>query len=132
MHKNNKLRLAALILSVALLASSGVWAADYCVSGAPSVTEEDMLHPPPGTIAFRAEILKVIPHGRMHPKPHRGFAVDYRIEKMFQGRVRKNLISVEYGGCQNFPGHAGEVINVLAIADRNVDWFAPEFWTRRE
>jgi hypothetical protein len=118
-------------LTVVLLVSPCAWAV-MCRPDALSVTEDDMLHPPPGMVAFRAEILKILPHGRMNVKPHRGFAVDYRIVEMYRGAFRGNLISVEYGGCQSPPGHVGEVINVLAMQDSNVDWFAPEFWTRNE
>jgi hypothetical protein len=127
MH-NNKLWLAALIF--ALLVPTGSWAEEYCVPGGQSVTEEDMLHPPPDMLAFRAEILKILPHGHINFKPHNGFSVHYKIQKMFQGQVNGNSIWLEYGGCQSVPGQAGDTILVLAMKDSNVDWFAPEFWKR--
>ena len=114
-----------------LMASPNVWAVS-CLSHAPTVSDEDMEHPPRGAYAFRAEILKIVPHGRMDTKPHLGFAVDYKIVQMFRGQLTKNYISVEYGSCQDLPGNVGDTVPVLAVRDRFVDWFAPEFWRRSE
>jgi hypothetical protein len=123
------LRLIALL--PALLAAPAAYATT-CLPHAPSVSEEDMTHPPAGAVAFRAEILKIVPHGQMATKPHLGFAIDYKVIDVYQGALPQRLISVEYGSCQDLPGSVGDTVPVLVIKDRFVDWFAPEFWQRAE
>jgi hypothetical protein len=121
--------LTPLLVAIPILCSAGTaWG---CPEDAPPVVEEDLKYPLANMLAFKAVIKKIIPRGNLNRgKPHRGFQLQLKITKVYQGANLGKTIAINYGGCHNLPGKQGSVINVLALPNKKGGWYAPQFWDR--
>jgi hypothetical protein len=105
--------------------------ASGCRSDAPLVTDADLKYPPANMIAFKAIIKKISSNGDLdRGKPHGGFQLKLKINKVYQGSNLGSTIMINYGGCHNLPGKIGSEINVLAMPSKEKGWYAPQFWQR--
>lgn len=98
------------------------------------VTEDDINNAPSEFIAFKATIVKIISDGSYsNAKPHNGFKLELKINKVTQGDISTNdLLTVDYGGCHNLPAKVGNEINVLARKNNEGEYYAPQFWNRKK
>lgn len=100
-----------------------------CFMDVPAVSDKDLANAPEEMAAFQAIITKITPDGvKTQVKPHKGFQLELKIVKVFQGNNLSGLVTVRYEGCHNLPGKVGDVINVLASQDKEGGWNAPQFW----
>jgi hypothetical protein len=117
----------ALVSTIAMLTAGNAWG---CRTDAPPVADADLQYPPANTIAFTGMITKISTRGAVGAKPHGGFELELKIIKTFQGSNLGDTIAISYGSCHNLPGKQGEVVNVLALKDKQRGWYAPQFWRR--
>lgn len=114
-----------ILLLLCLFAAAPAWS---CPMDVPQVTENDLLHAPPEMLAVRAQIVKSEAPFFLGGKPHDGFTLTFKAVKIYQGEIQADTFTVSYGGCHNLPGRTGDTVSVLAIKDKDGNWYAPQHW----
>lgn len=118
------IRRLCLTLAMSLAATMAAWACHPTMV----VTENDLLHPPAGMLAFRGKILKISPSKPLGAPPHDDFFVEFRVLKVFQGKAGRTM-KIKYGPCHGFPGKVGDTVGVLGIQEKDGGFYVPMFWT---
>lgn len=100
----------------------------------PLVTEDDLNNAPSELTAFKATIIKIISDGsNTKIKPHNGFKLELKINKVIQGDISTNdILVVDYGGCHNLPANIESEINVIARKNKEGEYYAPQFWNKKK